>query len=526
MAFFFSPLLMLTPYTGEWKKHQAAHLLRRTTYGSNIAQINEFASKTLNECLDDLTAELPMPDPPINYNFENDPDTPIGETWVDKGITNGVNGYRIGSLNNWSLRLMYNTAPHIREKMTLFWHNHFVVADLNDARYTYKYITLLRAAALGNFRQLTKDVTIDPAMLNFLNGRDNTRQAPNENYARELLELFTLGKGDAVGDGDYTTYTERDVLAISRVLTGWMDIRNNLPIRAQFFPNRHDTGNKQLSHRFNNTVITNNGENEYKDLIDLIFQREEVSLFICRKLYVWFVFHEITEEIEQTIIEPMAQLLRDNNYEIKPVVKALLGSQHFYETSKVGCMIKNPIDFMMTPLNVFNCPMPDNLQLRERVFSGLYGATFIQQMALFQAPSVAGWQAYYQAPLFYRLWLNAFTLPVRKTYTDAIANLGIPYGQFRLVIDPAPYILQFENPQDIDSVIHQMALVLFPNPLQEVQLNELKSVMMGITPFNQWPIQLNSFIDDQTNVNKKLLVNIKLKSLITYMMRMPEFHLS
>ncbi|MBK9745017.1 MAG: DUF1800 family protein [Saprospiraceae bacterium] len=127
---------------------------------------------------------------------------------------------------------MLKGDANIREKMTMFWHNHFVTADINDPRYNYIYISLLRKNALGNFKQLTKDITIDPAMLNYLNGRDNTGQAPNENYARELMELFTLWQSPLAGPGDYTTYTEDDIKEMARVLTGWIDVRNTLPIRG------------------------------------------------------------------------------------------------------------------------------------------------------------------------------------------------------------------------------------------------------------------------------------------------------
>ena len=111
-------------------------------------------------------------------------------------------------------------------------------------------------------------------MLNYLNGRDNTKQAPNENYAREFMELFTLGKGISAGPGDYTTYTEEDVKEVAKVLTGWVDVRAQLPIRAQFNLVRHDTTTKKLSHRFNGVTINNAGAEEYKNLIDIIFQKD------------------------------------------------------------------------------------------------------------------------------------------------------------------------------------------------------------------------------------------------------------
>ena len=195
----------LNKYNGAWNTSLAAHLFRRTTYGVSYETLKEYGSKSLDASLDVLFQPLGPPPPPLNLSFEDDPEVPIGVTWVDKGVSQNVNGYRTASLRGWSFELMLTGSLNIREKMTMFWHNHFVTSDINDPRYSYKYIELLRSNALGNFKQLTKDVTIDPAMLNYLNGRDNTKQAPNENYARELMELFTLGKGISAGPGDYTT---------------------------------------------------------------------------------------------------------------------------------------------------------------------------------------------------------------------------------------------------------------------------------------------------------------------------------
>ena len=156
-----------------------------------------------------------------------------------------------------------------QEKLTLFWHNHYVTQGINDPQMVYNYITLLRENGLGNFRELTKQMTIEPAMLIYLNGNQNSAVAPNENYARELLELFTIGKGPAVGPGDYTNYTEDDVVEMARVLTGWIvrggfttDTVNN-PLKSEFRPARHDDGTKQLSHRFDDIEIDDMGENEY-----------------------------------------------------------------------------------------------------------------------------------------------------------------------------------------------------------------------------------------------------------------------
>lgn len=513
-------------YLGSWSPYLAAHLLRRTTFGANLETINAFGKLTIDQCIEKLFEVLPAPPVPININYDLDPDVPIGETWVDKGATGNVNGYRTASLRAWSLELMLSAQPNIREKMTLFWHNHFVTADINDPRFTYKYIALLRSEALANFKQLTKDITIDPAMLNYLNGRDNTRQAPNENYARELMELFTLGKGEQAGPGDYTTFTEEDVKEVAKCLTGWIDIRTNLPIRSEYRLNRHDTSNKVLSHRFGNVVINNAGDQEYKNLIDIIFTREEVALFISRKLYRWLVYSEIDDDIESQVIEPMAEIIRANDYNLVPAIKALLSCAYFYDECIIGGVIKNPIDFLINPINQFGIALPLDAALKQRVLNTIYQSTFVLQMAIFQAPSVAGWQAYYQKPSYYRLWLNATSLPFRQSYNDGIASVGIAFGQYRLQIDPFITLDKFENPTLVDEVVQSFGVMVYSKPVAENQRTTLKSIFLLGGNEQSWVDVYNAYKNDPSNVGKRQAVLTRVRSLLVYMMHMPEYHLS
>ncbi len=519
-------MALFDKYSGTWSPHLAAHLLRRTTFGADWVTINAFGKLTVDECIQKLFEVLPAPPPPININYDLDPDVAIGETWVGKPATGNVNGYRTASLRAWSLGLMINNRANIREKMTLFWHNHFVTADINDPRYSYKYIALLRSQSLGNFKQLTKDITIDPAMLNYLNGRDNTRQAPNENYARELMELFTLGKGEQAGPGDYTTFTEGDVKEVAKCLTGWIDVRANLPIRSEYRLNRHDTTNKVLSHRFNNVVINNAEDQEYKNLIDTIFTRDEVALFISRKIFRWFVSSKINDEIESQVIVPMASVIRSNDYNIAPAIKALLSSEYFYDECIIGGIIKNPIDFIINPANQFGILLPEDAVLKQRVFTTMYQSTFVMQMAMFQAPSVAGWQAYYQEPSYYRLWLNATSLPFRQTYNDGVASVGVAFGQYRFLIDPLILLNKFENPTDADDIITSIGILIFSKPITENQHNTVRSIFLLGGNNQSWADIYNAFKNDPTNANKRQAVLTRIRTLLVYMMRMPEYHLS
>ena len=189
-----------------------------------------------------------IPPPPIKeYTTSTTATTPdtaiaVGSTWVGDLNNDGtVQSQRRASFKKWWMGLMINQDRSVLEKMTLFWHNHFATEtnDVSNAQYVYRHHQLLRSNALGNFKTLTRAVTVDSAMLVYLNGQLNTRTAPDENYGRELQELFCCGKGPD------SLYTEADVKAAARVLTGWRN--NNTTMTAYFDSTRHDTNPKAFS---------------------------------------------------------------------------------------------------------------------------------------------------------------------------------------------------------------------------------------------------------------------------------------
>jgi len=248
-----TPFLVTTglePYPGPWEFAQAAHLLRRTTFAPTKAMLSAAVNQGLDATILQLFSPLPLPEPPIYFDTGDEPLIPPGAPWIDDPYSSEADLVqpRRRSLQSWTMQLIWQEGISIRENLCLFWHNHFAVDNnVEDPRLHYRYITTIRTQAWGNFRQLVKDITIDPCMLRFLNGNQNDEQSPNENYARELLELYTVGKGAAAGPGDYTTFTEQDVAAMARVLTGWVDTGYLTEdpaeaIGATFVPERHDPG--------------------------------------------------------------------------------------------------------------------------------------------------------------------------------------------------------------------------------------------------------------------------------------------
>ena len=247
---------------------------------------------------------------------------------------------------------MLNEAPSVREKMVAFWQNHFVstLADVMDARYMYRQ-NALRRHALGSFRAFVIEITKDPATLRYLDGNQNVVGKFNENYGRELQELFTIGQGN---------YTEDDVKAAARVLNGWTDVgyrrETNADITTTFRPAQHDGTDKKFSTSCQNYVVKGRtgataSDEELADLTDRILRQPETARYLVRKLYRWFVNAEIPAAVETNFIEPLAQVFWQGNYEIRPVLTTLLTSQHFYDDALRGAIIKAPLDLVLGQLN-------------------------------------------------------------------------------------------------------------------------------------------------------------------------------
>jgi uncharacterized protein (DUF1800 family) len=519
----------LDPYIGEWNEHTAKHLLQRGMFGPTADQIAQAVEDGMAVTIERLLSPQPAPDLPVNYNYQDDPNVPIGQSWVYTPIIQNSN-YSQRSIRAWQFGLILNEGVSIREKMVLFWHNHFVTADSPHAKYTFQYIDLLRNNALGNFRQLVKDITVNSLMLRYLNGNESNKNAPNENYARELLELFTIGKGIQAGPGDYTNYTEEDIKEIARALTGWTI--DNAGFQAAgphppaiFRPNRHDGETKTLSPRFNNAVINNLGAEEYKAVVDIILEQEEVSRFMARKLYRWFVYYNIDEDIETNVIEPLAALMRQENYEIAPVIAALLSSEHFYHENAIGCMIKSPIDFTASFMKTFEIDITYNVTNTYTIWFLLHGLNATMQQDMYTPPSVSGWKAYYQDPIFYRNWINSVTLTVRRAVTDGVAVGQIQIFDRPLGIDVLKIVDRIPNATDPNVMIESLVNLALPWPLTAGQLAYLKEILIPGLPDFEWTVEYGAYLLDPTDDAKRLAVENRLRALFIAIMGLPEFQL-
>ena len=525
----------LKRYKGKWEEQQVAHLLRRTMFGSKKEDLDHFLKKSPKKAVRELIrTEYPLPGPPVNnYNDDKytDPEITPGTDWTVSLKYDGMNnGRRRNSFKSWWFGLMVGQERSIREKMVLFWHNHFVTETntVDNALFCYRYNVLLRRYALGNFKELVKAITTEPAMLRYLNGYANTKKAPDENYGRELQELFTVGKGPG------SHYTEADVKAAARVLTGYTV--NYKTFTSSFDPNRHDEGDKQFSSFYDNRVIRGikgkEATAELDEMVDMIFTREEVSRFICRKLYRYFVYHTIDEPTEQNVIGPLAKLFRKKDYEIQPVLESLLTSQHFFDPANYGSMIKSPVDLTVGLCREFNIAFPDASEYVDQYgfWEQVRNQTAGLQQNIGDPPNVAGWQAYYQEPEYDKLWISSDTLPKRNLFSDRMVNGGFSRNGKKIGVDPVQFAASLPNPEDPDKLIAGSVRALCsidlpPEELQFIKTSILLSGLVGMAADHYWTNAWQAYHDKPDDKGVHTTVTNKLKSLYRHLMELPEYQL-
>jgi len=514
----------LTPYTGAWTVNEVTHLLRRTMFGARKADIDHMLGLGPAAAVDELLNSGFTPAPPLrDYGlleddgvFYDDLGVAIGQTWVNDPNTASavevrgqINSRRIQSLKKWWAGLIINQQRSIQEKMVLFWHHHFSVqeSEVDNARFLYRHHNLLRTNALGSFKTLVREVTIDPAMLIHLNGYLNSRQAPDENYARELQELFAIGKGND------SQYTENDVIAAARVLTGWRIDGDTFTVYLD--ASAHDTGSKAFSAFYNNTTIAGSTSTyqELDALVNMLFDTTEAARFICRKLYKWFVYYDIDDTVEAEVIVPMADVLRNNNYDIKTALDVLLKSEHFFEVAHQACFIKSPFDIIIGTLREFNVSYPPYTDYVNGypLFYSLYDQAAMMQQQLFQPPDVSGWPAYYQEPMHYELWVNSNSLPRRADFTDGLVNGAL--------LDLRAFAGYSSNPADPNQLVADTTALLLRYPLSLNERNWVKTHFLtnNTTDDSIWTSAWNS--------NNTAVINPSLQAMFRFLMNLPEFHL-
>ena len=520
-------------YAGPWTRVQAGHLLRRAVFGPTATEIRQATTRGLQTTLNQLLTDTFASPRPLNYSFTGDPAIPVGTTWVNKPYgPNDNENYRNTSLSAWFVHNKIDGPVNLREKMHLLWINHFGLRSVIDHRTEHQYFELLYTHGMRNFRALLEAVTVNPAMLQFLDGQTNISDNPNENYAREFLELFTIQKGEQVGESDYTNYTEQDVAELARCFTGWRNNNfvfssDNTRVASYFDADKHDAGTKTLSPRLDSVVIANGGANEYKRVIDILLRKEQTARALCREFYRFFVYSEISEEVEATIIAPLAGLLMAERYDVKPVLRALLGSQHFFDVARRGAIIKNPYEYVLGISRTLLGYGHLNLNLRQYYIMGAKLQDYATRMNMDfkNLPTVSGWRAYYQGPDYSRHWATPVTLQRRQETLNEIVTGSLHAENFLLQIDWFAALQSFEEPGELDALIGELLNTFLPRQLTEGQIAELKQVVLQGLPDNTWRVLYAQTLSNPNDEDSRRLLTSRFQQLVRAVLELPEYHL-
>ncbi|MEN0046941.1 MAG: DUF1800 domain-containing protein [Bacteroidota bacterium] len=459
-----------------WNKNRVQHLFRRMGFGLPPDQIENalvMVPENLVDLLLDEAIALPLATPP---EWADWPASRYDEPseYIEQTVSWAI---------SWTADMLRNG---FREKMALFWHNHFVteIENYRCPSWQYQYHKVLQENALGNFKDFVIAIGKTPAMLVYLNGVQSTRREPNENYARELYELFTLGRDNG--------YTQQDIEETARALTGWNNVEEFCaPI--EFFSLTHDPGRK--------TIFGRTGNWDYEDVHDILFEEraDEIAAFICTKIYRHFV----NSNIDEIIVAEMAATFKANDFEIVPVLRQLFKSEHFFDDKIIGVQIKSPLEFFLTLVTEWGLQEPG----QDIFFSILYTSGLLGQR-LFNPVDVAGWQED-------RNWIDSNTLTIRwQTATEIV--IFIYENNPSLLVELARYLSDDSNdPYHITEVLTDHFLTQgFAN---EDEYERATSVLKGEVPENY-------FEDGYWNLDWET-APAQVALLVNYLVRQPEFQL-
>ena len=476
-------MINLTPYSPSknkpWSAKQINLVARRLGFGCSLSDIDLYLNSTSESLIDDIV------DGASNMEVTTAPEW---SQWDNKQFNKSVNNknYYHTIWQRQAFKDIINNG--FRERLTLFWSNHFVVEykDVNQPAYLYQYYALIQSHALGNFKTFVSEMGLAPAMLRYLNGFENKKNSPNENYARELYELFTLGEGNG--------YIQEDITETARALTGYNRFKTYLGV-IEFNENSFDKGSK--------TIFGRSGNWGYNDVIDILFEEKKdlIANFICNKIYRYFV----SPQLNSSIVSAMAETFKQNEFELKPVLKQLFKSEHFFDSVNSNVIIKSPIDLMLGLHHSLSFEYEDNVDLE------LNFRNKCREMGqeVFSPVDVAGWQGNHD-------WINSETLPKRWEFAD---YLLIKYwqknkNQFKTFIQS----LVGRDQTDLRVIVTQLKDFMFcPYEIKEDEITDAINTFMGEVP--------ESYFEDGTWSLNSNSVPKQVYDLMRFLITLPEFQL-
>jgi hypothetical protein len=270
-----------------------------------------------------------------------------------------------------------------------------------------------------------------------------------------------------------------------------------------------------------------NGAAETDELIDMIFAKEETAKFVCRNIYRWFVTAHIDENTEAHIITPLAKILRANNFEVVPVLRTLLGSQHFFDPAFRGCIVKSPADFFLGAMQQFDVAFPSDASKNHLSWVQIHFFTEGLTMNVGTPPSVAGWPAYYQAPKYHQWWINSATLGFRSKLMDNFSSpKGEPCNGSDIKIDFVHFVSQLENPGNAEDLLNNCLELLFAVEISPTSISKLKSTLAGNQQTDiAWTAAWNKFSANQNDAKVKAETEERLRPFFKKLVRLPEFQM-
>ena len=380
-----------------WNKYTAAHLYHRAGFGPTPDDI----ARALAQSPDDAVAEL--------VNIQDLPESVNPPTWLKpeskmrpprelmKQMSEEErkkaqmemrqeHQEQMRELRGWWLDRMLRSRRQLQEKLTLFWHGHFATSmeKVRSPYCLYRQNELFRQHANGSWRTLLSELARDPAMLIYLDNAQSQKAHPNENFARELMELFTLGEGH---------YTEQDIKESARAFTGWALQRDEFEFITRY-PS-HDDGEK--------TFFGQTGHWDGNDIIEIILQQPEAPRFIVRKLWRFFA----AENPDPKLVDALAEILKSNNFEFRPVLHALLLSEEFYASDVMGSQVKSPVQWLVGTARMAGANLPPP--------AGSNAILRALGQELFAPPNVKGWDGGFA-------WISTTRLINRYNFAGALVK--------------------------------------------------------------------------------------------------------
>ncbi|MCW1952774.1 MAG: DUF1800 domain-containing protein [Flavobacteriia bacterium] len=567
----------LEPYTGEFGKAQKKHLLNRTMVGMAKRHMDDLDGLSLDQAIELIFTPEELGEPVNNYFMEMDAaaykeryesdDVAPGEPFIDRPykrlrptFEEQFGSERRDAIKSWTLQNIYLQQTSIHWKLFIFFHNLFPTKsfDLGGHKFGYNYIKLIFNGVFDSFDKFIHDLTLDPSMLNYLNLRLSRKETPDENYAREVQELFTVGKRP------FSKFTEEDVRGIARALVGWTFNYDKIIYDEGHEPEiifqdwNHDSGNKQFSSFYNNKVIQGKegdaGAEELQEVIDMIFETEESCIHPCRRLYQFFVHPVLTDDIEEHIIKPMAVIMRNNNFSIIEPLRVLLKSAHFFDDSFYNSLIKSPLEFtfsMHKEFDLFNGELRTWIQEDQKEYyysdgerPDLFPENFINQlsrsfyffksdywtinsqgMGLFEPPSVSGWPAYYQEPVYDLFWVNSVTIKQRKQTSEGATRWGVWLGSgVHIKYNIKDYLDTYITPNILDALIDEMEDRLLGAPIPAQARVRLRNSVLGDKNPDYWTQLVDNYFNNPTKDHRDQL-SWRFEQLMFQFHELAEIHL-